>query len=309
MNQAYDLIGDIHGHADELIELLEHMGYQPSTTGHHHMDRKVIFVGDFIDRGEHLRQHRKLLDTVMPMVRNGHALAVMGNHEFNALAYHTNHNGRFLRPHNSKNTKQHQAFLNEYADEPELKQEVLDFFYELPLWLELDNLRVVHACWDNRKISAALNLLGGAHLTPEALIEATNEDSHLYDAIETLLKGVEVELPEGISFHDKDGHPRTAVRVQWWNSEALTLGEMALPYGVDIGAAGSLAAPDALPIYEQHQKPCFIGHYWLKGTPQPLAANVACLDYSVAREGKLVAYRWNGESQLQSENFIYTKKH
>ena len=79
----YDLIGDIHGHAGALVELLEHLGYQHSDSGYCHPARKVIFLGDFIDRGEHLAQHKELLTIVMPMVQNGHALAVMGNHEFN----------------------------------------------------------------------------------------------------------------------------------------------------------------------------------------------------------------------------------
>ena len=144
----YDLIGDIHGHAGALVELLEHLGYQHSDSGYCHPVRKVIFLGDFIDRGEHLAQHKELLAIVMPMVRNGHALAVMGNHEFNALAYHTEVNGLFLRPHTEKNRKQHKAFLNEFDEDSEAKNEVLDFFYELPMWLELDGLRVVHACWD-----------------------------------------------------------------------------------------------------------------------------------------------------------------
>ena len=43
----------------------------------------------------------------------------------------------------------------------------------------------------------------------------------------------------------------------------------------------------------------------LKGEPEPLARNVACLDYSVAKEGKLVAYRWQGESVLAKENFTH----
>lgn len=87
--QHYDLIGDIHGHADELVQLLQHLRYSHSATGYQHETRKVIFLGDFIDRGEHLRQHREVLDTVMTMIESGHALAVMGNHEFNA--WHITH--------------------------------------------------------------------------------------------------------------------------------------------------------------------------------------------------------------------------
>jgi hypothetical protein len=31
---------------------------------------------------------------------------------------------------------------------------------------------------------------------------------------------------------------------------------------------------------------------------------VACLDYSAAKSGPLVAYRWMGEEEIQSENFV-----
>ena len=159
--QAYDIIGDIHGHADELVKLLTHLGYKDSSSGYCHESRKVIFLGDFIDRGENRVQQKQVLTIVMDMIRHENALAVMGNHEFNALAYHTKHEGHFLRPHTTKNKKQHQAFLNEFPDNSEEKSIVLDFFFSLPLWLEIDGLRVVHACWDHDHIQWARF----AHLT------------------------------------------------------------------------------------------------------------------------------------------------
>ena len=60
-------------------------------------------------------------------------------------------------------------------------------------------------------------------------------------------------------------------------------------------------SPDAFPV---PTKPIFVGHYWLKGEPSPLSNLVACVDYSVAKGGKLAAYRWNGESVLRREHFV-----
>src|SRR5690554_7157942 len=74
----YDLIGDIHGHANDLIELLEHLDYKKVDGCYRHAERQVIFLGDFVDRGSN---QRKVLDIVMPMVNQKTALAVMGNHE------------------------------------------------------------------------------------------------------------------------------------------------------------------------------------------------------------------------------------
>jgi len=51
------------------------------------------------------------------------------------------------------------------------------------------------------------------------------------------------------------------------------------------------------------EKPLFIGHYWLSGTPQLLSRTVACVDYSVGKGGKLVAYRWESEPVLEAARF------
>lgn len=48
----------------------------------------------------------------------------------------------------------------------------------------------------------------------------------------------------------------------------------------------------------------FIGHYWLQGSPELLAPKVACLDYSAAKSGPLVGYRWEGESRLRPDGFV-----
>ncbi|WP_234271031.1 metallophosphoesterase [Billgrantia ethanolica] len=80
----YDLIGDIHGHTDALERLLAALDYQERDGLWSHAERQVIFLGDFIDRGP------KQVETVRiarAMVEAGQALAVMGNHEFNAVAW------------------------------------------------------------------------------------------------------------------------------------------------------------------------------------------------------------------------------
>jgi hypothetical protein len=82
----YDLIGDFHGHADELVQLLATLGYQKSGGTYRQPERRVIFLGDFIDRGPKIRQ---VLGIVRSMIEEGQGLAIIGNHELNALAYHS----------------------------------------------------------------------------------------------------------------------------------------------------------------------------------------------------------------------------
>lgn len=80
-----DIIGDIHGHADKLEELLTKLGYSKTNGIYSHLDRKVLFVGDYIDRGPKIRE---TLQIVRAMVDSGNAIALMGNHEYNALCFH-----------------------------------------------------------------------------------------------------------------------------------------------------------------------------------------------------------------------------
>ncbi len=80
----YDIIGDIHGHADHLAGLLRLMDYAEIGGVWRHHERMAIFVGDFIDRGP---RQLESVRTVRRMVEAGSALAVMGNHEFNAIAW------------------------------------------------------------------------------------------------------------------------------------------------------------------------------------------------------------------------------
>lgn len=80
----FDIIGDIHGCYDELVELLQKLGYDISeqidngTVINHPQGRKVIFVGDYVDRGPKVVD---VLRLVMEMHKTGTAICVPGNHD------------------------------------------------------------------------------------------------------------------------------------------------------------------------------------------------------------------------------------
>ena len=48
----YDLIGDVHGYADQLCRLLKRLGYEQRASVYSHPNRAAVFLGDFVDRGE-----------------------------------------------------------------------------------------------------------------------------------------------------------------------------------------------------------------------------------------------------------------
>ena len=81
----FDIIGDIHGCCDELEELLDQLGYVQGGNGYAHPEgRKVIFLGDFCDRGP---RNADVLKLAMQMVKSGNAFAVPGNHDMKLVKY------------------------------------------------------------------------------------------------------------------------------------------------------------------------------------------------------------------------------
>ncbi len=300
----YDIIGDIHGHADELVELLTKLGYSESHGCYSHPTRKVVFCGDFIDRGPHIPD---VVRIARAMVEGETALAVMGNHEFNALAYHTKDPAspeKFLRPHNSRNRKQHQQTQDQFSAD-ELHQ-AIEWFRTLPAALELDGMRVVHACWnpDSLKvIDAAVEELGS--FTAEFLKKATEKKHPLFKAIECVMKGPELSLPEGITVTDKEGNIRKRIRIRWFESPvSQTWATYSLPIKNTLPTTAVPRDSPAVP-YPTTAPPVFIGHYWLpEKSPTPLMPNVGCLDYSVAKDGMLCAYRFDGEVSLSTDKFV-----
>ncbi|MEP7246003.1 MAG: metallophosphoesterase [Gammaproteobacteria bacterium] len=307
----YDLIGDIHGCADTLRAMLVELGYSHDGQCYRHRDRQAIFLGDFIDRGP---LQRDAVNTARSMVEHGAALAVMGNHEFNALGYHTPNPrdpDNYLRTHSDKNRQQHQAFLDAYGDDAAERQMVLAWFAALPLWLDLKSstgaLRVVHACWDPASMEVLQPFLDEQHrMTERLLVRASRKGTPEYAAVETLLKGKEVRLPAGLSFRDKGGHERHEVRIRWWE-HAGSFRSLAL--GPETGIPDDPVGVEHLITYSHDAPPVFLGHYWLNGDPTLLAPNIACVDYSVGIPGgTLVAYRWDGEQRLKPTNFRAVKR-
>ena len=298
----YDLIGDIHGYATPLKRLLSKMGYAEKEGVWQHPIRKAIFVGDFIDRGPEIRE---VLHIVKDMVDNCNALAVMGNHEYNAIAYaYKTSDGNYLRSHNSMNTKQHQATIDQFSNYSTEWENWVKWFYTLPLFIDLGTIRVVHACWDHQHIKWLKENFDGK-LSTDLLIAAHQKGSYENTVIEETLKGKEINIPEHCAWSDKDGHLRTTNRIKWWVRNDHVTHEDFLFNCPEILKDQSLPKELKLELYPEEDPPVFFGHYWLEDKwPVIQSGNVVCLDYSIAKGGNLVAYRWSGEQALQPQNFV-----
>jgi hypothetical protein len=201
------------------------------------------------------------------MVEADSAAAVMGNHEFNAIAWATpDSEGGFLRPHTSKNRAQHRVFLEQAGEGSEAYADAIAWFKTLPLWLDLGGLRVVHACWHGPSQEALAGCVDSqARLTARGLHEVHDRNSAAFQAAEVLLKGPEARLPNGWSFRDKDGHLRHEARLRWWDPTATTFRTAAL--GMEGRESDLPDEPVPTDFFYRDEAPVLFGHYWLNGEP------------------------------------------
>jgi hypothetical protein len=303
--KTYDLIPDIHGQAEKFTSVLTNLGYfyRNGTWRHSDTDRTCIFLGDYIDRGH---GNRSVLTTVRSMVDSGVALAIMGNHELNAIHYHSTHpnSGLPLRPRSPKNQGQHESFLDEFPLGGIETLDQINWMKTLPLFLELEEFRVVHACWNSKSIRFLKENTQNGVLSNDQFILAAEPKNDIKHNVDTVAKGPEVKLPDGHKFIDKGGSQRDEVRIKWWNSTAKTWADLSMSVPNPENLPSSSPPSDLLEtVYPADAKPVFFGHYWLTGSPYLQAENVLCLDYSAGKDGPLVTYRFEvGDKRLNLSN-------
>ncbi|SDF73324.1 Calcineurin-like phosphoesterase [Onishia taeanensis] len=307
--EGYDLIGDVHGCGATLAALLEKLGYHLRQGVYRHPRRRVIFLGDLIDRGPRIRL---AVNIARRMVEAGEAHIVLGNHEYNALAYcGRDPEGGFLRAHTPRHNRIIKDTLEQYSDHLNEWDDTLAWFMQIPLFLERDGLRVVHACWDQSLIDAFRLERPDGRMDEAFLRESAKHGTKAFAIMDRLTRGSHLMLPDNLEIHSGDGFRRRSFRTHFWARDPHTYGDVVfqpdnLPGDLELRALSD-SERARLSYYGPDEPPLFIGHYWCEGIPALPAPNVACLDYSAVKFGRLVAYRWSGEAQLNANHFVWLK--
>jgi hypothetical protein len=225
-----DIIGDIHGQRGALQNLGRKLGYEVDREWRHPEHRKLVFIGDLIDRGP---ESLEVAQLVQNLCARGDALCLMGNHELNLVDWRHERTG----PKGSN-----KPTIADVEARRDLWEPVLDFFETLPLALELEDLRVTHGVWNQGCIEELRGLREPAASHPAlpdwasfVLLHSPYEGGkhrpevpfHQYVdpkcgkqwecSLEILLKGHEKDAEE--PFEDNDGTPRDKVRAEWWNED------------------------------------------------------------------------------------------
>lgn len=301
-----DIIGDVHGEYTALRKLLGSLGYDEQ--GNHAENRRLIFVGDLVDRGH---DSPAVLELVMTLTRNGRAQAVMGNHELNILMQTYGHgNGWILDPPEGVAAERFRSV----RATPEQRERFLAFLSTLPVALARSDLRVAHACWRTESV----NLL---HMD-DSEIPVVERFRH-YDAATRARLETDDVMQAALRYEKSVFDPATAPpECQPLPVPAHAQAEVAIQHGNPLrilmtGAARTTIMPyhatgrwrmtERTPWWNEYRErvPVIIGHFWrsfastdakrygvfgqdvLEGVESHdwmgLAKNVYCIDYSVGK--------------------------
>ena len=252
-----DIVGDLHGDVEALERLLSHLHYDAQ--GIHPHGRRLVFVGDLVDRGP---DSVSMVRRIRTFVEQGVAQCVLGNHELNLMLGKRKANNGWFFGHKDGGL----VVVKDKA----VRDELLAFFQSLPLALVREDARIVHACWQPDMIDMAttandtiefyefhafgtrLGLAQRADLKPwqrEMRLQNLNP-------VKVLTSGLEVQAKSSVEI---DGKKRLLERYPWWQD------------------------------YEDAEF-CFFGHYSLPFRIPRDASRAICVDYGLSK-------RWVGSKK------------
>ena len=242
---SLDIVGDVHGDLAALSNLMRQLGYEED--GFHPQGRRLVFVGDLTDRGP---DSPTVVETVRGLIQAGRSQCVLGNHELNIMLGHQKFdNGWFFgKKFYDGVTGQH--VIQHLMTEPAAREDLVAFFSTLPLVLQREDVRVVHACWQPEMVAMAseatdviklyeqhrFNINLGLAIRSD-LKDWQKEQRHQnLNPVKVLTSGLEVKVDEPF---EASGRTRHLARYPWWQDyrdQAICFfGHYSQPYGQSRG--------------------------------------------------------------------------
>ena len=301
----YDIIGDIHGHASLLKKLLKNLGYSKTNGSYVHPGRKAVFVGDFTNRGPEIRQTVLIIKN---MVENGHAYAILGNHEINNILYHLKDDkGLSMLKERGKRYFSVSQTVNEFKPYKEEWKAIRKWMRSLPLFLELEGIRIVHAFWSDNHINLIREKLPEGSIPKQVFRDLViNPSFPLSQAILRSTRGVHLIMPNDLRIFDHRNRNHRFFRIRWWDEPSgMTFHDFSFESKFVLPHYS--IPPELFPDYEVYPAdapPVFFGHYCRGKGPHIIRHNVCCVDACVTSRQILAAYRWDGERELSVEKLV-----
>ncbi len=144
-----DIVGDIHGEQAALLQLLRHLGYD--ARGNHPEGRTLVFLGDFVDRGP---DSPGVIGIVHQLVTSGKAVAVRATTRSTCCATTPKMgSGWFFDARLQSDLRKYPCFARPH--DPAERSAIVHFLRDLPVALEREDLRIVHAAWSGAAVEQA----------------------------------------------------------------------------------------------------------------------------------------------------------
>jgi hypothetical protein len=254
-----DVVGDVHGEFLALRQLLRHLGYRDN--GEHPGHRRLVFVGDLCDRGP---DSPAVIALVRELIERQLAQCVLGNHELNVLRQERKPGNGWIFDEHPDHQRRSLADCRRATGRE--REDIRRFFGTMPLALERDDLRVVHAAWHDDSLStlsshrfdtlaiyrhfeAALPALVPAHVSAAADREKRHWSDRLHDP------AAEVPLLANLAAEDEIYQTANPVRV-------LTSG-LEQRCEQPFYASGKWRMVTRVPWWREYAgRPVIVGHYW-----------------------------------------------
>lgn len=259
---ALDIVGDIHGENDALLSLLHHLGYDDY--GRHPQERSLVFVGDFCDRGPN---SPAVLALVERLVESGRASAILGNHEINLLSEDAKDgSGWYFDARETRDLDKYAPFHRADANG---RAKIVRFLSSLPIGLEREDLRVVHAAWQAEQIEMVKSLALGSVREHYDLWEG---EAKRYARETQLAQRVAAELERwGRGLEDPQAQPpfmhaiaESEAYKQMMNPLKVLTSGVERKGTVPFYSSGKWRFAQRVPWWDEYDddKPVVIGHYW-----------------------------------------------
>ena len=298
-HNQYDIIGDIHGHHDELVSLLKNLGYRLQNGIWKNGDRIPIFVGDYIDRGPKIMETLKL---VRDLTESGNGIALMGNHEYNFICLHNyDSNQKPFRERSESNLNKIKDTLAALSNANDLES-YLKWMEQLPIIAYNESIRVVHAQWHQPSIELIIS--SSIKQLDQHGLHHVFQNKGLKDALNIAMKGLEVALPAAHHYPDSDKTMRKEARLKWWvKSASNKMGDAFASLPDDVkNNFFPIEILNTITPYSSTEPPVFFGHYWMNSSDFGLLSNnICCLDFSVAKGGNVGGYSFDGGGLINSK--------
>ncbi len=212
----------------------------------------------------------------------------------------------YLSRHIAGNRTQIQSTLTAFSGFENEWRDHLKWLRKLPFYLDLGEIRIIHAYWNDDDIRFLNSFIPKGKLKKSFLRTIHEKQPSSALIIYKILKGLEFRCPPDLILKCSKGMSRKVFRMNWWESpqnktfRGLSFGnKFVLPdYTVPIQIAPSFEP------YGPEKPPVFVGHYCLGEGASIFQGNICCVDSCVVGSEQLTAYSWNGEKLLTNANIV-----